>query len=141
MKKILLLPILLIAMCFASCNDDDINTQTLSGEWALTSGNGTISGRTDTFAFGEITWTFHKNHTVDIVNTVTDTDKLSGLPSGKYNYTVQNSNEVEGCPKKITIGTAVFGCASVSPQEIQISDGFADGVGYQLVPMPEVILF
>ena len=144
MKKLLLLPILLIAIGFSSCNSDDDNSltgETLTGEWTLRSGNGTIAGRVDTFNDGEITWTFNEDHTVDVVNTVTDTQLLSGPPTGTYSYTINNNTGTPDCPKTISIGNGAFECSSITNEEIRIGDGFADGVYYTFNPMPQIIAF
>ncbi|AWA30223.1 hypothetical protein HYN48_09090 [Flavobacterium magnum] len=128
------------AISILSCNSDDgAKAKNLSGKWALTGGSGTITGRVDAFSTGEITWTFHENHTVDIVNTVTDTARLSGLPSGTYHYAVSNSSEVQGCSTTVTVGPWTFGCATISSASVELADGFADGVGYTLIPMPQVV--
>lgn len=145
MKKLLLLPVLLIAMGFASCSteDDDNNPagETITGEWSLRSGNGTISGRIDEFLDGEIVWTFNDDHTVDIVNTITDPQLLSGLPTGTYSYSVQTNEGSALCPKTISIDNGAFQCSSTAENEMRIGDGFADGVVYIFAPVPEIIAF
>jgi hypothetical protein len=140
MKNLLL--ILLAAIGLISCNSDDENTsETISGEWTLRSGNGTISGRVDTFDDGQITWTFSEDNTVDVVNTVTDPQLLSGPATGIYSYTVNNNTGTPDCPKTISIGNGAFQCSSITTEEIRIGDGFADGVYYTFGPMPQIVPF
>ncbi|OYU79385.1 MAG: hypothetical protein CFE23_14200 [Flavobacterium sp. BFFFF1] len=144
MKKILLLAVLIASACLQSCNSSDDNgdaNQTIVGSWYLKSGNGTISGRVDEFADEQITWSFMSNNTVAIVNTVTDPNKLSGLPSGTYTYAITNNADSPDCPKTVIINSNAYHCSTITSSEMQVGDGFADGVYYTFQPAPQMVTF
>lgn len=144
MKKIKLLLGLFLVISLFSCNDSDdtkkITSQTLNENWMLLKSSGTIAGVMHEFPEGTITWKFHSNGTVTIVNNNTDSTLLDGLDSGTYPYTITDNPNGSTCAKTIFINGIDFDCFSESNGEMNIGQTFADGVEYYLVKEPTIVI-
>lgn len=117
------------------CSDDDNNnSQRISGMWSLMQSTGTIAGIEHNFVEGTIVYTFSTNGTVTVLNNNEDETLQDGLPSGTYNYTIGNTpadeSSLSGCSKFINIGTAEFNCFILGGTTMQIREGVADGITY-----------
>lgn len=131
MKNFKLASLLVIAVIFSSCiNDDDrSNEGTLTGSWKLIEVKGSIAGTNDTFEPGLITWNFNPStQTFTVVNKNTDEEARDIFESGTYPYKVITSpiaNSV--CNKSIELNSADFGCIMITKSMLQINNGATDG--------------
>lgn len=131
MKILKLASVLIIALMFSNCsNDDDRNDEeTLSGMWKLIEVKGSIAGTNDTFEPGLITWNFNPStQTFTVVNKNTDEEARDIFESGTYPYKVVTSPIANStCNKSIELNSANFGCITIIQSTLQINDGAADG--------------
>ncbi|TXD83843.1 hypothetical protein ESY86_07295 [Subsaximicrobium wynnwilliamsii] len=96
----LLILLTLITTAFIGCNDDDPNridaVPSISGTWNLSNVSGGFVGTDVDFEDGLITWSFNtETSQVKVINSNADPVAFDGLPSGTYDYVLENNAGVE----------------------------------------------
>ncbi|RZJ28040.1 MAG: hypothetical protein EOO48_10665 [Flavobacterium sp.] len=132
MKITKLLTVFFIAVLLNACssnnNDSNDQPQSIVGAWRLTNVSGGITGMSDNFDDGSITWTFNDNGTVDVWNTNTDDTKTDLFETGNYSYGfVPNTTTPQSCAEAILINGISYGCHNISGNTLTLSQVEADG--------------
>ncbi|MEL1244445.1 hypothetical protein AAEO56_09250 [Flavobacterium sp. DGU11] len=126
---LLLLPPLLSIGC--NRNDDPVTDEpALTETWNLINVSGSITGASYDFDPGTIKWTFH-GQAVVVVNNNTDESAEDMFQSGTYSMHYEtNEATPEMCGQILFVDDIELGCATVTENQIVISQVWADG--YQL---------
>src|SRR4051812_17681895 len=109
MKTIKLLTVFFVAVLLNSCSsgnsgENHNESQSVEGAWRLTNVKGGITGINDNFPDGSITWTFHNDGTINVLNTNTDDSKQDLIETGNYTYGfVPNTTTPQSCPIAIVV--------------------------------------
>jgi len=125
MKKTLLI-VLLPALAFTGCSDDDqINTSGLEGSWSLIEIRNGFGNTSVGYNEGVVTWTFDEQaREIDVINSAS-ADNYSALATGNYGYTIGAENQV--CNDALFIEEDSYGCVSISNDTLRVSSAHVDG--------------
>lgn len=84
-----------------SCDEsDDHNSVTedhiVNGRWDITNISGGLIGQNDNYKPGQIIWEFdYRNSKILVINKSQTSKNYSGLPSGKYSFSIFEQNKIE----------------------------------------------
>lgn len=132
MKINILILTMFFGFCILSgCSSDDDNTvsqkeESLNGTWDLKNLSGGFPGLDESYAPGEITWTFDTQNETIIIENNNSASTAFIFVSGTYNYSVITENN----QKYLNINGDEYGGLTISPDSLIIDqDQISYGVG------------
>jgi hypothetical protein len=129
MKKLVFTAIMFCAVFFFGCSNDDSNSPSFSGEWKLINVSGGLMGQNQNIPVSSIVWSI--NPTTQVISVVNDNNSSTyydGLPTGIYNYQLQNDPNPSGCGTTLSIeANQDMGCILFENNHLIINSNDNDG--------------
>ena len=129
MKKLVFAAITFCAVFFFGCSSDDSNSPSFSGEWKLINVSGGLMGQNQNIPANSIVWSINPTtQVISIVNENNSSTYYDGLPTGIYNYQLQNDPNPMGCGTTLSIEeNQDMGCILFENNHLIINSNYNDG--------------
>lgn len=136
-KRSYILTICSLFILLLSCDDDNVDGNSVNGEWHLIKVTGGFAGVNNDIERGEVVWDFDEaTNKLSIDNQ--SASLFSGFATGTYDYSITDEGQNIVCSQSdiLLIDENDLGCYSILDDTLEIDengDNGADGFEYTLV--------